>query len=133
LAKAAPLQRQWHGYHPALINKPMMTQIEDYFKSDPAFARQVLSALVDNLRELRESLDATLTQRDSRVFLAAHHKVKTTLTLMDDAVLLTQTDRIRAALAAYGVAAMDAAAVSIFMTRSALHMERIRLQLKNYE
>ncbi|HEY0654788.1 MAG TPA: PAS domain S-box protein [Chryseosolibacter sp.] len=56
-----------------------------YTEGDPEFKRELASLLIRNIYELQDALSHTFETRDSEIFRAACHKVKTTLGMLGDA------------------------------------------------
>lgn len=52
--------------------------------NDPAFKARLIDLMIENLAELEEGYYQTVNSKDPTFLLKAYHKVKTTLTMLDD-------------------------------------------------
>lgn len=66
-----------------------------YTEGDPEFKRELASLLIKNIHELQDALKHTFEMRDSEIFRAACHKVKTTLGMLGDADYSTLVDDLK--------------------------------------
>jgi len=110
-----------------------MINLDDYLERDADFARQVLPALADNLREFCESLQQAFTHRNFSNFVKAHHKVKTTLALLGNMELRQLADRIHRAVLVDGGASVEAAVVDRCLTLSTGQQLVLQQKLNKYQ
>src|SRR5258708_911369 len=65
-------------YRPLNINFNLYTEGDEKFKSELSYM------FIENIRELRGSLHGSIDQQEPDIFFKACHKVKVTLSMLDD-------------------------------------------------
>lgn len=93
-----------------------ITEIDEYIESDPGFARELMTSLIKSLREFRESLRLAVNQNAPHVFLKAHHKAKTALSLVHDEQLKLVTNQVFMRLNNGGLSALDDTTQGVFFS-----------------
>jgi hypothetical protein len=78
--KASILQST--GYRPLLIDFDLHTD------GDAEFKKELIELMIDNIRELQQALRQGDQQKDPQFFSKACHKVKATLSMLNDQDLL---------------------------------------------
>jgi CheY-like chemotaxis protein len=58
--------------------------LDQYTDGDPGFQSELVSLLIDNIRELEQSFNETLGLDDPKIFIACCHKSSTTLGMLAD-------------------------------------------------
>ncbi|MEI9918126.1 MAG: response regulator [Bacteroidota bacterium] len=62
---------------------------------DPVFKAELIQLLIENITELRQSLEAAIGKNDTQVFLKTCHKVYTAIAMLNDPEFTHVVDKIR--------------------------------------
>jgi hypothetical protein len=65
--------------------RPLTIDFDMYTDGDPVFKSELVVLMMDNIRELNQSLLDASKANDAEVFRKTCHKVKPTLSMIDDA------------------------------------------------
>jgi hypothetical protein len=77
-------------------DRSLSAKLEAYTDDDVAFKRELITLMINNLRELSQALH----QREFNIFEAVAHKTKSTLTILDDEEINRIVDDLRKVLKA---------------------------------
>jgi len=80
---------------PAGNHRPLKIDFDLHTDGDPVFKAELVELLMENIAELRQSLDAAIKQNDPQAFLKTCHKVYTAIAMLNDADLSYVVDKIR--------------------------------------
>lgn len=80
---------------PAGNLRPLKIDFDLHTDGDPVFKTELVQLLMENVSELRQSLDSALKQNDPQAFLKTCHKVYTAISMLNDADLTYIVDKIR--------------------------------------
>ena len=69
-------------------NRPLFIDFNLHTDGDEVFKKELITLMIDNLRELLSAQDHSQKKNDHSFFLKACHKMKSTLTMLDDKELL---------------------------------------------
>jgi CheY-like chemotaxis protein len=75
--------------------RPLNIDFDMHTDGDPVFKAELVQLLMENVSELRQSLDTALKQNDPQAFLKTCHKVYTAISMLNDADLTYIVDKIR--------------------------------------
>lgn len=76
-------------------NRPLKIDFDLHTDGDPVFKAELVQLLMENVTELRQSLDTAIKQNDPQAFLKTCHKVYTAISMLNDADLTYIVDKIR--------------------------------------
>jgi hypothetical protein len=110
-----------------------MKALTPYLKTDPAFALDVIQSFIKNLLEFRECLLNAIKHQNGKLFLDAHHKMKTTLSYTSNERLQQQADFIKSVILNQGTAAIDARTQNAFCRLCTSSIHELQQQFKNYK
>lgn len=80
---------------PTGSGRPLKIDFELHTDGDPVFKTELVQLLMENMAELRQSLDTAVKQGDTQTFLKTCHKVYTAISMLNDAELTQLVDKIR--------------------------------------
>jgi CheY-like chemotaxis protein len=83
---------------PAGNLRPLKIDFDLHTDGDPVFKIELVQLLMENVSELRQSLDTALKQNDPQAFLKTCHKVYTAISMLNDADLTYIVDKIRSVM-----------------------------------
>jgi CheY-like chemotaxis protein len=78
--------------------RPLKIDFDLHTDGDPVFKTELVQLLMENVSELRQSLNAAIKQNDPQAFLKTCHKVYTAISMLNDADLTYIVDKIRTAM-----------------------------------
>lgn len=78
--------------------RPLNIKFELYSDSDADFKLELVELMINNLRELQRSFYRAFYSSDPTIFQRICHKVKSTLTLLDDEEFMHTVERLKNAL-----------------------------------
>ena len=70
--------------------------IDQYTDGDEAFKRELLLLMEDNLKEVQDAALAAMQTNTLEIFTKACHKIKPTLSMLDDSSLTESVDAVKA-------------------------------------
>jgi CheY-like chemotaxis protein len=73
---------------------PLAIDFDLHTDGDPAFKRELMVLLTDNMRELKQSLAASLKTNDATVFLKTCNKVSTTIEILNNRDLMETIEEL---------------------------------------
>jgi aminopeptidase-like protein len=76
-------------------NRPLKIDFEFYTDGDDAFKVELVTLLISNLRELQQSLHSAREKNDNIIFQTASHKVKPSLSMLNDEEFTTLVDDMK--------------------------------------
>lgn len=77
--------------------RPLFVDWKLHTDGDVTFKSELISLLIDNVRELLDSLEASISQNDRPLFLKTCHKVATAINLLNDTELSTTLAAVNSA------------------------------------
>jgi CheY-like chemotaxis protein len=80
---------------PAGDRRPLKIDFDLHTDGDPVFKMELVQLLMENIAELRQSLDTAVKQNDPQTFLKTCHKVYTAISMLNDSDLTYIVDKIR--------------------------------------
>ncbi|HMJ71360.1 MAG TPA: response regulator [Cyclobacteriaceae bacterium] len=83
---------------PAGDRRPLKIDFALHTDGDPVFKAELVQLLMENIAELRQSLDTALKQNDPQAFLKTCHKVNTAISMLNDADLSYIVEKVRTAM-----------------------------------
>ena len=109
-----------------------MKALSEYLETDPEFARELITSFSDNLTEFRESLIRAIKLQDSKIFLDAHHKMKTTLSYTQNDRLQQLADHIKLVIQQQGIENIETKTRNAFCRLCNSSVIDLKIQLKEY-
>jgi CheY-like chemotaxis protein len=76
-------------------DRPLKVDFDLHTDGDSVFKTELVQLLIENLAELKQSLDSAIKQTDPQIFLKACHKVYTAISMLNDPELTTVVDKLR--------------------------------------
>jgi hypothetical protein len=110
-----------------------MNDIEEYLRDDPSFAAEFIQSLQLNLAEFRDSLLATIKNQEHVRFMKTYHKMKTTLSLIDNKKLIDQADIVLTLLTYGGAGAITTRVQNTFCRLCNSMIEALAIKLKKIQ
>jgi CheY-like chemotaxis protein len=83
---------------PSGDRRPLKIDFDLHTDGDPVFKTELVQLLMENIAELRQSLDTAIKQQDPQSFLKTCHKVYTAISMLNDADLSYIVEKIRNAM-----------------------------------
>ena len=80
--------------------RPLFIDFELYSEGDKDFKRELIASMINDLEELQQASRRSCLQSDPAAFHTAIHKVKATVTMLNDADLISAVENLRNALPA---------------------------------
>ena len=109
-----------------------MKALSEYLESDPEFAQELITSFSDNLIEFRDSLLQAIKLQDSKIFLAAHHKMKTTLSYTQNDRLEQLADHIKLIILQQGIGCVETKTRNAFCRLCNNSVVDLKIQLNEY-
>ncbi len=81
-----------------IVSKPkraLLIDFELYADNDPDFKRELITLMIDNLREVLAAYKASVKQSEPDIFSKACHKMKTTLVMLEDPELTAVVEDLK--------------------------------------
>ena len=75
--------------------RSLVIDLDLYTDGDPEMRKELILLMVDNVRELQESLRQSFEQNDLEIFRKTCHKVKPTISMLNDKDLTESIDQIK--------------------------------------
>lgn len=79
------------------IHRPLLIDFDKYTDGDPDFKNALISHLIDNVKELQQSLP-DMGSNTSINFIQVLHKIKTTLTMLNDSEFIQTLEEIKSSI-----------------------------------
>lgn len=76
-------------------HRPLKIDFDLHTDGDPVFKAELIQLLMENIAELKQSLEVSIKQGDPTLFLKTCHKVYTAISMLDDPELTLIVDKIR--------------------------------------
>jgi hypothetical protein len=109
-----------------------MKALSEYLQTDPEFAQELIASFSDNLIEFRESLLKAIKLHDSKIFLDAHHKMKTTLSYTQNDRLQQLADHIKLIVQQKGITCIEIKTKNAFCRLCNNSVIELKDQLNEY-
>jgi hypothetical protein len=77
------------------IQRPLFADFQIHTDGDPDFKKELIGLMIDNLLELSQSFQFSMTAGDFTSFRMAGHKMNSTLGILADDEFLTIVDEIK--------------------------------------
>ncbi len=78
--------------------RPLKIDFNLHTDGDPVFKAELIQLLIENITELRQALETSLSQKDTQIFLKACHKVYTAVSMLNDIEFTTVVDKVRSTM-----------------------------------
>ena len=65
-------------------NRPLHIDFNLYTDGDEVYKKELIALFIGNLKELQFAQQQSAEQQDQKIFLIAGHKIKTTLSILND-------------------------------------------------
>ena len=76
-------------------NRPLFIDFEQYTDGDVEFKKELICLMIDNLRELQDSLKEATQKNTTEIFEKTCHKIKPTLSMLEDQDFMDAIQRIK--------------------------------------
>jgi hypothetical protein len=76
--------------------RPLFIDFDAYTDGDADFKKELITLIIDNLRELQEAAVRASEKNDGPLFDKCCHRIKATLTMLDDQALFEKVDQLKA-------------------------------------
>ena len=67
-----------------MIRRPLAVNFEEYTDNDPEFKKELIILMIDNLQELQQCYETSVSSRNTALFSKCCHKIKITLIMLQD-------------------------------------------------
>lgn len=78
--------------------RPLRIDFDLHTDGDAVFKAELIQLLIENIAELRQSLDSAISSGDTQTFLKACHKVYTAVAMLNDPEFQQVVDKIRSTM-----------------------------------
>lgn len=76
--------------------RPLFIDFNAYTDGDDEFKKELVDLMIDDLRELQQTLHLAAPHNDAPLFLKVCHKIKTTIHMLDDPEFSAAVDEVKA-------------------------------------
>lgn len=77
-------------------NRPLFIDFDSHTDGDADFKKELISLMIENIRELQQALHQADLQNDHSAFSKACHKVNATIGMLDDKELTEMIEQVKA-------------------------------------